>query len=135
VYIIRSLKYLPIEPIDEFGNTILHFIVGNVDKFGGIEFLKEILHYPYIDKIINKLSEKDGITPVFLATILKRFDVVNELVSHGADIKIKSRSGAFLVTEAETEKPNEEQKTASYDYLARFLSPLMNIRKSEEVPV
>lgn len=137
-YIVKSLKYIPIEPIDEFGNTILHFIVSNIDQLGGITFLQEILSYPNIDKIINKLSEKDGITPVFLATTLKRFDIVNELVSHGADIKIKSRSGAFLVTEVETEKPKEESKSVTstgYDYLSKFLAPLMNIRKSEEVPI
>lgn len=128
-------QYVPIEPIDDNGDTILHFIIKHLEEMGGITFLQLILSKPEIEKIINKVSKRDGFTPAFLAGTLKLDRVINMLVSAGADLKIPSQSGSILVTDtAPTETvPIKNDKplsivTSIADTMSKFFAPLLENR-------
>lgn len=103
--ILQYSNFIPTEPVDEFGNTILHFILINLDEFGGLPFLQSFLANPQVKKIINARSIKDGVTPAILAYMLKQNQAITMLANAGADVKMPSRDGASLVTATETEAP------------------------------
>lgn len=139
-YILNTTRYVPTEPIDEFGNTILHFIVYNIEEMGGIPFLETYLSNPNIKKIIDIISKKDGFTPAIAACTMKRFDIVNMLDKAGANIKLPSRDGTMIVTATETEvkkdseiPKSDTQKKSMKDAAFGFLSRLTSIAASDKL--
>jgi len=41
-FILKQLKSIPDEYIDDFGNTLLHYAIINFEEFGGMPFLDEL---------------------------------------------------------------------------------------------
>jgi hypothetical protein len=105
--ILKHTRFVPIDPIDENGNTILHFIISNFQEMGGAPFLQTFLSNPDSKKLLNKQSEKSGLTPAVLACSLKLFNVIDMLIDAGADINIKSRDGS-RIQPATTEQMTEQ---------------------------
>jgi len=105
--ILKHTRFVPIDPIDENGNTILHFIISNFQEMGGAPFLQTFLSNPDSKKLLNKQSEKSGVTPAVLACSLKLFNVIDMLIDAGADINIKSRDGS-RIQPATTEQMTEQ---------------------------
>lgn len=100
--------YIPIEPIDESGNTILHFIIANFDNMKmSDQSFKELLENPKIKKILNIENKTDGFTPAILACTLKLHNVIEMLEQAGADIHKPSKSGACVETVAESEQETQ----------------------------
>lgn len=130
--------YIPTEPIDDDGNTILHFVISNYEEMGGEPFFRSIINNASIKEIINTQNKSGGISPSLLACSLKLNSVVEMLEQAGADKSQKSSSGAYVVTATETETARErtsqspqkgqEQSPSSIqkiiDNITSFLSPL-----------
>jgi hypothetical protein len=106
-YILQTINYVPLEPVDGNGNTILHFIISNLDDMGGIPFLQSFLTNKHIKNIINIQSKGDGFTPAILACAMKLHKVIDMLKEAGADINIPSHDGTAIVTATETETRQE----------------------------
>lgn len=138
-YILQSTNFVPTEPVDEFGNTILHFIIQNLDDMGGLPFLQSFLANPNVKKIINVLSKKDGMTPAIAACALRQFKVVDMLAEAGADLKIPSRDGTTIATATETEVkrdtkvPEDKEENMVSNFLTRIWRP-MTQKASEVTP-
>lgn len=140
-YILQSTNFVPSEPVDEFGNTILHFIIFNLEDMGGLPFLQSFLANPNAKKIINTLSKKDGFTPAIAACSLRQYKVVDLLADAGADLKIPSRDGTKIMTATETEVKRESElpRTSSKeeDLVSKFLSNIwrpLHSQKSDSIP-
>lgn len=139
-YILQTTNFIPTEPVDEFGNTILHFIIFNLEEMGGLPFLQSFLANPNVKKIINTLSKKDGFTPAIAACSLRQYKVVDLLAEAGADLKIPSREGTKIMTATETEvkrdsEPNEKRSIFSGIGIAKsFLTKLIANKESDAIP-
>lgn len=135
-YILQKSNFVPTEPVDEFGNNILHFIIYNLEDMGGIPFLQTFLANPNVKKIIDKLSKQDGYTPAIAACALHYDAVVNLLKQAGADIYIPSRDGTKIMTATETEVQQEKNEKPLMKPAIDFLSKLslMSRKDSEIVP-
>ena len=72
-------------PIDDSGNTILHYLVAE----GRVDLLERCLN---VGADANKPGF-GGMTPLMLACMTERRDVVDLLLSHGVDVNLQSRDG------------------------------------------
>lgn len=134
--LLEVLKYVPSGSIDEHGNTLLHFIIGHYDDFGGDAFFQEFLKLNGIEQILNKLSVDDGITPIMYAHMLKHNNAFDMLLARGADPHIKAKNGAELVTEAESiiQEKIAEVKPVVQEKIAE-VKPLIQEKIAEIKPV
>jgi hypothetical protein len=129
-YILQAANFVPEEPVDDFGNTILHYAIINFHDLGELPFIQQLLSMKGIENILNAHSTKDGLTPAILACSLKLHPVIDLLVARGADIKQESRNGAMLVTATETEAAPVKQESPKNEssgvaqYLTSFLRGL-----------
>ena len=141
-YILQTTNFIPSEPVDEFGNTILHFIIFNLEDMGGLPFLQSFLANPNVKKIINTISKKDGFTPAIAACSLRQYKVVDLLADAGADLKIPSRDGTKIMTATETEvkqetelpKATSKEEGLVSNFLSRIWHPMSYSNKSDIIP-
>lgn len=138
--IIRGILkyYIPTEPIDDDGNTILHFIISNFGNMGMTdESFAQLLSNPKIKKIIDLENKTDGNTPAVLACSLKLHNIVGMLEQAGADIHKPSRTGACVETVVESEqheqqpKPTQEDDNKVYDRINAFFQAMSNRRNAQ----
>lgn len=130
-YILQITNTIPEETVDEFGNTILHYAIINFNEIGGLPFIQQLLAMKGIEKIINTISDKDGLTPVVLAFTLRLPQIVDLLIARGADNKTPSRNGTILETDTETsqqapqEVPQQNKRNETlFPYLTSFLNQI-----------
>lgn len=129
-YILSAANTIPLEPIDNYGNTILHFVIAHIDQFGR-PLLQRILRYPSIRQIINVRATQEQLTPAMLAARTYQNDIVNMLVSAGADLRIPNAMGDYIVTETNSMPQTlsmgfttPTQNVSTLSSVGRFLSSL-----------
>lgn len=91
---------------DADGNTVLHYLVSTSTP--NIEIIEKILVSDKQNLSVN-MQNKDGNTPLHLATIHGLHDIASLLVENGADKTIKNAKGYNVDTETEV-SPNAFQK-------------------------
>ena len=106
--ILRHTRFVPLEPVDENGNTLLHFIIIHFQEMGGAPFLQTFLTFPDSKKLLNTQAKQSGHTPAVLACSLKLHNVIDMLVEAGADLSIPSRSGEKVQVETTEQTPVEK---------------------------
>jgi hypothetical protein len=105
---------------------------------GGEPFLTSIINNASVKELLNVQNKVDGITPSLLACSLHLSPVVEILEKAGANLKIKSSTGAYVVTATETEtvnaqpqSPQEQSQSHSsiqniMENITKFLNPLIS---------
>lgn len=124
--ILTHTRFVPMDSIDENGNTILHFIIANFQEMGGAPFLQTFLSNPDAKKLLNKKASKSGLTPAVQACSLQLYNVIDMLVNAGADLNVPSRDGAKVqpeTTEQMSEQPTLSKKSTQESSLS-LKSPL-----------
>lgn len=122
-----KVNAIPTGSIDDNGNNILHYLIYNYDKVGGIDTIETIVNKIQNPEFINH-QNKSGETPAVVACALKHYDVVEMLEKHGADLSIKTNNGTRVITATETENIRSAQQPSFLEKTAnsaeQFLSSL-----------
>lgn len=140
-FMVDGLPRIPSEQVDEFGNNILRFVITHFDEMGGSPYLATLLKKQGIKDIINEISQVDGFTPAFLACYLGHHEVVDMLRDAGADLKIKSRSGAqiAIATPTVTEMAKSDvakEKSTIMSAIPKYIESFFGMMKqSDDIPV
>lgn len=89
---------------DEYGKTLLHYLIRdfNLNENYAV-YIKMILSLKSVSSFIN-LQDKDGNTPLIMATKISNHMLCDYLIKHGADKSIKNNEGIRVVGSHEMEK-------------------------------